>query len=319
VKAPRRQKAVLLLNLGGPATLADIEPFLINLFSDRDIIRLPGGKILQRPLARLIARQRAPKVAPHYAAIGGGSPILGFTLAQARALEEISGWRCLVGMRYSLPSIGEALRAAAGSEPEEVVALPLFPQYSRATTGSVFRELERAQLKLGLRLKVRRVESYPYHPAYLAALAETIEEALERFSPAERPKVRVIFSAHSLPESFIREGDPYVAELERTIRGLEKVMELPRWYLTFQSRSGPVRWLEPTTALSLEKLLSEGFHHLVMVPISFVSDHLETLYEMDILYAGKASSAGAKLIRAPALNIRPRFIAALAELVAGGG
>jgi ferrochelatase len=315
VSAQGRQKVVLLLNLGGPATLADIRPFLVNLFSDRDIIRLPGGGLLQRPLARLIAWRRAPKVAPHYAAIGGGSPILSFTLAQARALESRCGCRCLVGMRYSAPTIEGALRGAAESEPEEVIALPLFPHYSRATTGSVFRELERAWVRLGLSLKVRRVESYPDHPGYLAALAETIQEALESFTPQERPKVRLIFSAHSLPASFIGEGDPYVSHLERTIRGLERLTELPPWELAFQSRSGPVRWLEPATGLTLGRLLADGFRHLVMVPISFVSDHLETLYEMDMLYAGQARAAGAKLVRSAALNERPKFIAALAELV----
>jgi len=307
------QRAVLLLNLGGPATLADIKPFLRNLFSDRDIIRLP----LQPLLARLIAWRRAPKVAPHYAAIGGGSPILRLTQGQAKALEARCGLPCFVGMRYSPPTIEDALKEAAGAGAQEIVALPLFPHFSKATTGSCFAELDRAIARLGHPVEVARIESYPDHPGYLAALAETVEEALAQFSSAERPKVRLVFSAHSLPVSFTREGDPYVQHLERTIRGLEKLIELPRWYLTFQSRSGPVRWLEPETQLSLEKLLAEGFHHLVMVPVSFVSDHLETLYEMDMLYAGQAKAAGAKFVRVSALNERPRFIAALSELVEG--
>ena len=309
------QRAVLLLNLGGPETLADIRGFLTNLFSDRDIIRLPGGAALQPLLARLIAALRAPKVAPLYGAIGGGSPILALTRAQAKALAQETGLPCYVAMRYSPPFVEDALKEAAASGAAEIVALPLFPHYSRATTGSVFAEIERARARLGVKLKVRRVRSYPDHAGYVAALAETITEALARFSEAERPKVRLIFSAHGLPVSFTREGDPYVAELERTIRALEGVMALPRWDLTFQSRTGPMRWLEPTTRLTLEKLLAEGVRHLVMVPISFVSDHLETLHEMDILYRGQAEAARAVLIRAPALNDRPAFIAALAQLV----
>ncbi|MFH0809659.1 MAG: ferrochelatase [Pseudomonadota bacterium] len=307
--------SVVLLNLGGPATLADIRPFLVNLFSDRDIIKLPGGPLLQRPLANFIAWRRAPKVAPHYEAIGGGSPILGFTNAQARALERRLARPCFVGMRYSPPTIERALQGAAEREAEEIVALPLFPHYSRATTGSVFNELQRAWARLGLPLRMRRVESYHDHPAYLAALAETIAEALQAFSPAERPYAHVIFSAHSLPVSFIEEGDPYLRQLEATIKGLEALIALPPWHLAFQSRSGPVRWLEPSTEATLRRLLAQRVRHLVMVPISFVSDHFETLYEMDILYRRQAEAAGATLVRTQALNDRPRFIECLARLV----
>lgn len=311
------QRAVVLLNLGGPATLEAVRPFLVNLFSDRDIIRLPGPAFLQPLLARLIAKARAPKVAPHYAAIGGGSPLLAHTRAQAKALEARLSLPCLVGMRYSPPWVADALRQALEEGAREVVALPLFPHYSRATTGSVLAELERANRRLKAPVSIKRVESFPDHPGYLAALAETVQEALAQFSEAERPKVRLIFSAHALPVSFIRAGDPYVAQLERTIGGLEKLTPLPKWYLTYQSRSGPVRWLEPETQMMLTKLLAEGFHHLIMVPISFVSEHLETLYEMDMLYAGQAKAAGAKFVRAPAVGVRAGFIAALAELVQG--
>jgi ferrochelatase len=315
--------AVLLLNMGGPATVADIRPFLANLFSDRDIIKLPGGPLLQAPLARLIARLRAPRVAPHYEAIGGGSPILKFTLDQARALERVldrvldrrTGARCFVGMRYSEPTIEDALRGAMEAEPELIVVLPLFPHYSRATTGSVMNELERARQRLKVSVRLHRIESYPEQPSYLAALAETIQDALSCFTPSERPLVRLIFSAHSLPARFIEEGDPYVSQLQKTVRGLERIIELPPWQLCFQSRSGPVRWLAPTTQATLAGLLASGCRHLVMVPISFVSDHLETLHEMDMLYMDQARAAGARLVRAPALNDRSRFIEALAALV----
>jgi len=315
----RTKRAVLLLNLGGAGSLDEIGPFLVRLFSDRDIIQLPGGSLLQPLFARLIALLRAPKVRPHYAAIGGGSPILAHTLAQARALEATSGLRCFVGMRYSEPTIEEALAGAIHAEVDEAVALPLFPHYSRATTGSVYGELDRAVKKLGAAMPIRRVRDFPDQPNYLAALAETIEEGLSQFKPEERKDVRVIFSAHSLPQSFVDAGDPYVEQVKRTIAGLERVMDLPKGKnLCFQSRSGPVKWLEPETEATLDRLISEGCRRMLMVPISFVSDHLETLYEMDMLYRRKAECAGVRFVRAPALNDRARFIEAMAELVGSG-
>ena len=313
--------AVLLLNLGGPDSISAIRPFLTNLFLDRQIIRLP----LQPIMARLIARGRAKKVAKRYEVIGGKSPILDLTNEQAdlvkKALNDTSeisdagvDFETFIGMRYWHPLIGDAVKEIKEGGFDELVALSLFPHYSRATTGSCVHEFETALGKSDLKVEV--IDRWFDHPVYLDAISETIKEGLNEFSTELRKDVQVLFSAHALPQEFVDDGDPYPEHLRTTIDGVvERTGEL-NWHLTYQSRSGPVEWMEPQTDGEIRRLASEGHESILVVPISFVSDHIETLFEIDIMYKELAVEHGIKEFkRSPSLNSRPTFIKALSEMV----
>ncbi len=315
---------VLLFNLGGPDSLAGVEPFLVKLFSDREIIELPAGRLLQPLFARVVAKVRGPAVRRNYASIGGGSPQLRLTTAQAAALEarlNRGGCRFRVGiaMRYWSPDTAAALGAMAAAGISRLVTLTLYPQYSRATTGSSVNALQRvlARPEWRGRFRVTGLDRYPDDPAYLDALADTVRSALEGFPAEARDDVVLLFSAHGLPQSFIDAGDPYVGETERTVAGVLERLRVPnRWRLGFQSRTGPVTWIGPGTEEVLRELGREGVRRVLMVAVSFVSDHIETLYEIDQLFKGDAVKAGiADYRRSPALNTHPLFIEALAGLV----
>ena len=309
--------AVLLLQMGGPDSLDAVQPFLTNLFCDRDIIRI-GPAFLQPLIARIIARRRAPKVERYYEQIGGKSPIRELTEAQARALEELLGeeYRCFVAMRYWRPSTIEALAAIKKEGIERIIALSLYPHYSRATTGSSFNELKRVLGEAGVQFQVSTIDRFYDHPRYIDALEEKVREGLGQFHPLA--DVEILFSAHSLPQSFIDDGDPYLAHIEETVRLVMDRFENITHHLAFQSRAGPVKWLEPSTEAMLEHLAAHGSKNLLVVPLSFVSDHIETLYEIDIQYAMEAFKLGyAKFWRSPSLNTSPAFIDCLADLVRG--
>ena len=307
--------AVLLLQMGGPDSLDAIEPFLLNLFTDRDIIRI-GPAFLQPMIARFIVRRRAPKVEAYYEKIGGKSPIRELTEAQAAALEEKLGedYRCFVAMRYWRPTTIEALAAIKKEGISRVIALSLYPHYSRATTGSSINELKRVTKESGSRFEVSYIDRFYDHPLYIRSLAERIEEGLARFS--DRSGVELVFSAHSLPQSFIDQGDPYLSHIEETVRLVMERIGDVNHHLAFQSKAGPVKWLEPSTEAMLQHLAAHGCKNLLMVPLSFVSDHIETLYEIDIQYAEEARALGIDTFhRSPSLNDAPLFIDCLADLV----
>jgi ferrochelatase len=305
---------VLLLNLGGPDSLEAVEPFLYNLFSDKDIIRLP----LQKYTAKIISTRRAGKAKKNYQKIGGKSPILEITRNQSRALEEklkeSIDCKCYIGMRYWHPTIEEGVWQAKSDGWDRLIVVPLYPHYSVATTGSCVNELERVMEKMGGGLKVDVIEPYYDHKGYLDALAEKVEEGLMRFP--DRKTVHVIFSAHGLPQKFIDEGDPYIDHTKATINGIwERVGEV-RWHLAYQSRSGPVKWIGPETGEVIDRLAGEGAEDILVVPVSFVSDHIETLYEIDMLFKDRALKAGIKRFeRTGALDTAPKFIDALADIV----
>ncbi len=304
---------VILLNLGGPDTQSAVKPFLYNLFSDREIIRL-GPTSLQKPLAWLIAQVRSKKTMENYNKIGGHSPLPEITSSQAQALEETlrkrgADVRCYVGMRYWKPFISEAVEKAYSDGAKKLIALPLFPQYSRATTGSCFKALDRAS-KQGMP-DITYIDSWFNHPAYVHAVSKTVSQGLKEFDKGDVP---VIFSAHALPRSFVDEGDPYVAQVNSTIDRVVDETGLEQWELSFQSRSGPVKWIGPSTEEVIKSLADKGVKRALMVPITFVSDHIETLYEMDMLYKGIAEKLGMRLERAESLNTSPDFINALAEI-----
>ena len=306
--------AVVLLNMGGPEKLEDVGPFLFNLFSDRMIIRL-GPAFMQKTIARFISRRRAPKSAQAYAKIGGGSPLGRITAEQAQALEKAlisrGSFKVVVAMRYWEPRAREVLAELRNDNIQDIIALPLYPHYSIATTGSSVSDLVEAGQSFSPPFTIETIEFWPQQPHYIKALAATIKKGAEQFG-AE--KIQVVYSAHSLPVKFIQEGDPYVDHLKQTIEALETITGM-QGKLCFQSRSGPVEWLSPSPPEMLEELAKAGCKNVLMVPISFVSDHVETLYEVDMLYRDMAQDLGMRLERSPSLNTEPEFIQALEELV----
>ncbi|HXG63665.1 MAG TPA: ferrochelatase [Blastocatellia bacterium] len=314
---------VLLFNLGGPETLDDVRPFLYNLFSDPDIIRLPW-RPMQKPLAWLISTQRYKKSRGYYEKIGGGSPLRRITDEQAAALKEALARRDVsaqvyVGMRYWKPFIEDALAQIRRDRITHLVVLPLYPQFSISTTGSSRNRLNELLQENGRQsMRVTEICSWQDDPGYIAALARTVSEELARFPDQDPSRTHIVFSAHSVPVRYIEEGDPYLDQTRQTVKlAMEQLGSRPHT-LSFQSKVGPVKWLEPSTDATLRALAAEGVTQALLVPISFVSEHIETLYELDILYAEVAQEVGLKHYRrAPALNCRPDFIEALADLVHG--
>jgi ferrochelatase len=312
-----RRTGVVLFQLGGPDSLEAIEPFLFNLFCDPDIIDFPFARIGRKPLAKLISSTRARKVQHHYAAIGGCSPIRRFTEQQALALQRRlneSGMdaRCFVAMRYWHPFTAEAIEQVRAAECDEVVLLPMYPQYSSTTTGSSLNEWRR---RFHDELPVYCVEPFYRHHLYLDALAEKIEETLARFPHPGRPEL--VFSAHSVPVSVIEGGDPYQRQIEETV---EMLMQRGGWSnrhrLCYQSKVGASKWLQPSLHKTLRTLAAEKVSEVCIVPISFVSDHVETLGEIDHEARHEAAALGIRQFEMmPGLNNSPKFISALADLV----
>ncbi|BAT55191.1 ferrochelatase [Nostoc sp. NIES-3756] len=313
---------VLLLNLGGPDKLEDVGPFLFNLFSDPEIIRLPF-KWLQKPLAWFIASRRTKTSQENYKQIGGGSPLRRITEAQGEALKEQlhqlgQEANIYVGMRYWHPYTEEAIALIAQDNIDNLVILPLYPQFSISTSGSSFRLLERLwqeDPKLQ-RLEYTVIPSWYKQPNYLQSMAELIGQELDQFPNPD--EVHVFFSAHGVPKSYVEEaGDPYQQEIEECTALIMQTLNRPNAHtLAYQSRVGPVEWLQPYTEDALKELGAQGVKDLVVVPISFVSEHIETLQEIDIEYREIAEEAGIhNFRRVPAPNTHPVFIRALADLV----
>jgi len=311
-----RKTAVVLLNMGGPDSLEAIRPFLENLFSDPEILRAPLG-LLRKPLARWIAGRRSRRVVHNYEAIGGKSPLREITEAQGRSLLDAlggkeAGYSVHVAMRYWHPRADEAARGIASEGAERIVVLPLYPQFCRATTGSSQGDLDRALAFRGLgKLPRSVIRSWQDFPPYADALAETVREGMEGV-----PGATVVLSAHGIPVRLVNEGDPYLEHVRATAAALGERLPGVGCRLAFQSRAGPVRWIEPYLPQTIEALAREGVKSVLVVPLSFVSDHIETLHELDIETRDLAHRLGIREFRrAPALNTRPAFIRALAELV----
>ncbi|HEY9635683.1 MAG TPA: ferrochelatase [Coleofasciculaceae cyanobacterium] len=313
---------VLLLNLGGPDELDDVRPFLFNLFSDPEIIRLPFSW-LQSPLAWLISTLRAKKSQENYRQIGGGSPLRHITEAQAQALQEQlqqqgQNARVYVGMRYWHPFTEEAIARIKRDAIEHLVILPLYPQFSISTSGSSFRLLEKLWQEdpTLCRIEYTVIPSWYQQPGYLQAMAQLIAQELDQFPNSD--SVHIFFSAHGVPVSYVTEaGDPYQQEIEDCTALIMQTLNRPNSYtLAYQSRVGPVEWLKPYTEDALQELGDQGIEDLLVVPISFVSEHIETLQEIDIEYRELAEEAGIhNFQRVPALNTHPVFIDSLGTLV----
>jgi protoporphyrin/coproporphyrin ferrochelatase len=315
----RKKIGVVLFQLGGPDSLDAIEPFLYNLFCDPDIIDFPFARIARQPLAKLISSRRSRHVAHHYAEIGGKSPILEFTRRQAEALEcelrrEFDA-RVVMAMRYWRPFTQEAIAALAAHAPGEVVLLPLYPQYSKTTTGSSLNEWNRRFQPKGWRPRVHVVGEFYNDAAYLDAVVAAVGSSLRDFEdPAD---VDMVFSAHSVPVAVIERGDPYQRQIEDTV---DLVWQRGGWparrHICYQSKVGASKWLRPSMHETIKNLAAAGSRHVLVVPISFVSDHVETLHEIDIEHRGRARTLGITDFRMmPGLNDSPAFIAALAGLV----
>lgn len=312
-----RRLGVVLFQLGGPDTLEAIEPFLYNLFCDPEIIDFPFARIGRKPLAKLISATRSRKVQKHYATIGGGSPIRRNTERQARALEaelvhQGLDARCFVAMRYWHPFTREAIEQVQQAGCDEMVLLPLYPQYSSTTTGSSLNEWRRLFQD---RLPSHCVTDFYRNSMYLDAVVEKIEESLVRFSSAERPEI--VFSAHGVPVSVIERGDPYQRHIEETV---ELLMNRGGWAnnhrLCYQSKVGASKWLQPSLHRALHDLAEERVREICVVPIAFVSDHVETLGEIDHEAREEAGELGIEHFEMTAgLNDSPKFIRALVQIV----
>ena len=317
---------ILLLNLGGPERIQDVGPFLYNLFADPEIIRLPNP-VLQKPLAWLISTLRSNKSKEAYRSIGGGSPLRRITEQQARELQSLLRQRGVdatsyVAMRYWHPFTESAVADIKADGIDEVVVLPLYPHFSISTSGSSFRELQRLR-QMDERfesLPLRCIRSWYDHPGYVRSMAELIAEQVRASDDVE--KAHIFFSAHGVPKSYVEEaGDPYQQEIQACaaliMAELETIVGHPNPHtLAYQSRVGPVEWLKPYTEEALEELGRAKTQDLVVVPISFVSEHIETLEEIDIEYRELATESGVvNFRRVRALDTYPPFIAGLADLV----
>ncbi len=310
------RRAVVLMNLGGPDSPAAVRPFLYNLFSDRAIIRLPGW--LRLPLAWLIAARRAPTAREIYAHLGGASPLLANTEAQARALETALGTnhRCFIAMRYWHPFTDAVVAAVKAWQPDQIILLPLYPQFSTTTTASSLAVWHREATRHKLVSVVRMVRSFPTEAGFVAALAGATAEALDAAAVGSAA-VRLLFSAHGLPLKIVQAGDPYPGEVERTAAAVVEALARPGldWQVCYQSRVGPLAWLGPSVDDELQRAGRDGVA-VVVVPISFVSEHSETLVELDRDYRLLAERCGVPgYYRVPTVGTDPRFIAALVELV----
>lgn len=313
---------ILLFNLGGPETQTDVRPFLFNLFSDPEIVRLPI-RALQKPLAWIISTARVKKSAANYQLIGGGSPLRRITDEQAEALRAELQRRGIeakvyVGMRYWYPFTAEALDQIERDGITDLVLLPLYPQYSVSTTGSSFKDFDAliAERKKLQAIQRRAINNWHTFDRYIEALASQVNERISEFPDPDPARIHLLFSAHSVPVSYIENGDPYLRHTEETIQLVsEKLGNRFPVHLSFQSKVGPVKWLEPSTDMKLREMKAAGVGQVLAIPISFVSEHIETLYELDILYKDLAEELGLTYRRVPAFNTDPRFIGALADLV----
>lgn len=312
-----RRTAVVLFNLGGPDGPAAVRPFLRNLFRDPAILRLPAP--LRHLVAHAIAFARAPITSKMYAAIGGRSPLLAATEAQAGALGEALGnggtVRVFVCMRYWHPMSGQVAVEVAAFAPDEVLLLPLYPQYSTTTTASSLADWRAAAARVGLAAPTKVLCCYPTDPGFVAAHVTLIRTALDEAASAARP--RVLFSAHGLPESVVARGDPYRWQVEQTAAAVAGELALSEedWVVCYQSKVGPLDWIGPSTEEEIVRAGRDGVA-VVVVPIAFVSEHVETLLELDVTYRRLAEREGlARYVRVPALGTEARYITALAALV----
>ena len=311
------KKAVILFNLGGPDKLKNVEPFLFNLFNDPAILNLPT--LLRYPLAKLISNRRAPTAKKIYQELGGSSPILKLTEDQSKALElklnnddSDSDYKSFVVMRCWHPRAEDVIRDVIDYDPDEVVLMPLYPQYSAATSGSSIKEWKDVCKKNNFKTKTSIICCYPTDPNFISAHKNEIIKKIDNLE-----NYKLIFSAHGLPEKNIKKGDPYQWQVEQSVNKIVKSLQIESldWVLSYQSRVGPLKWIGPSTDDIIIENSKLG-KHIVLVPIAFVSEHSETLVELDIEYKELADKNGCKnYTRVPALGTNDDFIKAMSELI----
>ena len=312
--------AVVLCNLGGPDSLDAVEPFLYNLFSDPDIFALPLGFLTQRPFAYLISRRRAPSAKKNYAAIGGKSPILENTQRQAQALSQALAsseqFDVMVCMRYWHPLTAQVVAELKQRDYRKVIILPLYPHYSKTTTGSSYNEFQRQCRRQGYAPQTALIESWYEQPDYIQAITAGIKAQLPHFTNPDPAAIELLFSAHGLPQKIVDAGDPYERHIRACYEAVRQKLQWPHTGLCYQSRVGPWQWLKPYTEEVLREKAAAGAQQILVYPIAFVSDHVETLHELGIEYAELAQELGIREYRvAPALNADPGLITCLAQLV----
>ena len=311
------KKAVILFNLGGPDKLENVEPFLFNLFNDPAILNLPS--FFRYPLAKLIANRRAPTAKKIYSELGGSSPILKLTKEQATALElklnetdSASEYKCFIVMRCWHPRAENVIKDVINYNPDEIILMPLYPQFSAATSGSSIKEWNDVCLKNNFNVKTSTICCYPTDENFVQAHKDEIIKKINNLE-----NFKLIFSAHGLPEKNIKKGDPYQWQVEQSVAKIVKALNIENldWILSYQSRVGPLKWIGPST----EDIIIENSKlkkHIVLVPIAFVSEHSETLVELDIEYKELAYKNGCKnYLRVPALGTNTNYIKAMSDLI----
>ena len=311
------KKAIILFNLGGPDKLENVEPFLFNLFNDPAILNLPT--FLRYPLAKLISNRRAPVAKKIYAELGGSSPILKLTKEQSDALEiklnqsqEKDEYKCFIIMRCWNPRAKDVIKDVQLYTPDEVILMPLYPQYSAATSGSSINEWNDICKKNNYNIKTSTICCYPTDQNFINAHTKAITKKIK-----DLENFKLIFSAHGLPEKNIKKGDPYQWQVEQSVKKIVESLNIENldWILSYQSRVGPLKWIGPSTETIIIENSKIG-KHIVLVPIAFVSEHSETLVELDIEYKEIADANGCKnYTRVPALGINEDFIKAMSELI----
>ena len=318
----RKRVAVVLFNLGGPDSLAAVRPFLFNLFNDKAIVAAPGP--VRWMIARLISGLRAKSACANYAKMGGASPLLQWTEQQAAALEaalavDTGDYKCFIAMRYWRPFIQDAAAAVKTYQPDLIVLLPLYPQFSTTTTGSSLAEWRKAAAAQEITALTKTVCCYPAQDDFIDAHASIIDRTLSKADPMQ--PVRILFSAHGLPKKVIEAGDPYQAQVEATCAAVAEKLKVAHgrddldWTICYQSRVGPLEWIGPSTDEEIIRAAGDDVGVLV-APVAFVSEHIETLVELDEEYAELAQEKGVSIyLRAPALGLEPAFIAGLAKAV----
>ncbi len=298
---------VVLVQMGGPLDLDQVEPFIKSIFADPDLIAVPGPAWTSELVGTIVSKMRGPKVRAAYRSIGGGSPILDITLSQAQAVTTALCERghdafYAVAMRYSQPDTADAIEHLERQGADRIVMLPLYPHYSFATTGSSENELRRVIKQRPCDLPLRVIRTWHDHPSYLDLQARLVIEMLDDLPEAQRDGAAVVFSAHGLPQKMVDRGDPYPSEIAAAMAGvIERVPYRLDARLGYQSRTGPLKWIGPDTIDVIREFADEGRDSVSLVPISFVSDHIETLYEADMLIAEAAAAAGIREYRRSAV------------------
>lgn len=311
----RDKWGMVLLNMGGPDTISAVRPYLQNIFSDPAMVNLPLSGLVQKPLAKLMAALRAPVSVKRYISIGGSSPLSKWTALIAIGMQRVLSEKypqvgVYSGLRYSRPSIMEAFDHAASDGCGHLVLLPLYPHYCRVTTGTALMEAWRWLNASGRDVTISVIEKWYDQPGYIKLLRDRIETAMKLVNG---PAAKLIFSAHAVPQALVASGDPYLSHIKKTVTLAGEGYDC---LLTFQSHAGPIKWTKPETLTIVKKLAAEGITDIVVVPVSFVCDHLETLFDIDIQLTQAALTAGIqRFTRTESFNDDPKFIRFLSALI----